>query len=62
MNWSRQLKSVIEDVIADIMFVYPDTSREVAELTASTMIRYPGLLVELNEQVKDKRELGTRGK
>jgi ATP-dependent protease Clp ATPase subunit len=62
MNWSRQLKSVIEDVITDIMFVYPDTSHEVAELTASTMIRYPGLLVELNEQVKDKRELGTRGK
>jgi len=62
MNWSKQLKSVIEDVIADIMFVYPDTSREVVELTASTMIRYPGLLVELNEQVKDKRELGTRGK
>lgn len=54
MNWNKQVNEVLEDIIKDIMFLYPETSREVAELSAATMIRYPKMLIELSEMVKDK--------
>lgn len=55
MAWRKQIDAVLEDLITDIMFVYPETSREVAEAAAATFVRYPNLLIELAEQVKDKR-------
>lgn len=54
MAWHKQVNEVLEDVITDIMFVC-DASRETAEVAAATMIRYPGLLIELAEMVKNKR-------
>jgi len=54
MNWNKQVNEVLEDIIKDIMFLYPETSREVVELSAATMIRYPKMLIELSEMVKDK--------
>lgn len=55
MAWHKQVNAVLEDLIADIMFVYPETSREVAEAAAATFVRYPNMLIELAAMVKDKR-------
>lgn len=52
---NKQLNMVIENVITDIIFLYPDISYEEAELTTATMIQYPNLLIELDIMVKDKR-------
>jgi len=52
---NKQIDMVIEDLITDIMFVYPKVSRETAELSAATFIRYPNMLIELAEMVKEKR-------
>jgi len=52
----KQLNMVIENVIADIIFLYPDISYEEAELTTATMIQYPNLLIELDIMVKDKEK------
>jgi len=59
---NKQLNIVIENVITDIIFLYPDISYEEAELTTATMIQYPNLLIELNEMVKEKRMLGIQDK
>jgi hypothetical protein len=48
------INKVIEDLINDIIFLYPETSHETAEVAVATMIRYPGLLIELAAMVKDK--------
>lgn len=52
---NNTITRVIEELINDIIFLYPETSYETAEVAAATMIRYPGLLIELAAMVKDKR-------
>jgi len=47
----------VEDLITDIMFVFPEVSRQTAERTAATFIRNPKMLVELSEMALDKRRL-----
>ena len=59
---SHYTDTVIEEIIADIMFMFPKTSRRTAELSAVTMIRNPKMLIELNEMVKEKRMLGIQDK
>lgn len=51
---NNTITRVIEELINDIIFLYPETSYETAEVAAATMIRYPGLLIELAAMVKDK--------
>jgi len=52
---NKVITTVIEELINDIIFLYPETSYEMAEVAAATMIRYPGMLIELAAMVKDKR-------
>jgi hypothetical protein len=52
---NNTITRVIEELINDIIFLYPETSYKTAEVAAATMIRYPGLLIELAAMVKDKR-------
>ena len=52
---NNKITRVLEELINDIIFLYPETSHETAEVAAATMIRYPGLLIELAAMVKDKR-------
>jgi hypothetical protein len=59
---SHYTDTVVEEIIADIMFMFPKTSRRTAELSAVTMIRNPKMLIELNEMVKEKRMLGIQDK
>ena len=59
---SHYIDTVIEEIIADIIFMFPKTSRRTAELSAVTMIRNPKMLIELNEMVKEKRMLGIQNK
>jgi hypothetical protein len=59
---SHYTDTVIEEIIADIMFMFPKTSRRTAELSAVTMIRNPKMLIELNEMVKEKRMLEIQDK
>jgi hypothetical protein len=54
--------TVVEEIIADIMFMFPKTSRRIAELSAITFIRNPKMLIELNEMVKEKRMLEIQDK
>jgi hypothetical protein len=59
---SHYTDTVVEEIIADIMFMFPKTSRRTAELSAVTMIRNPKMLIELNEMVKEKRMLEIQDK
>ena len=52
---NKTIITVIEELINDIVFLYPETSYETAEVAAATMIRYPGMLIELAAMIKDKR-------
>ena len=53
---NKQINAAVEEIIADIMFVYNQKlTREIAEMSAATMIRYPDMLIELAAMVKDKR-------
>jgi hypothetical protein len=51
---NKAITTVIEELINNIIFLYPETSYKTAEVAAATMIRYPGLLIELAAMVKDK--------
>lgn len=53
------INNAVEDLIKDIMFVFPEVSLQTAERTAATFIRNPNMLVELDEMVKDKRHLSS---
>ena len=46
---------VFEEIINDIMYVFPESSRSTAEHSAVTFIRNPNLLIELGKLVKNKR-------
>ncbi len=49
------LTIVINELINDIIFLYPETSHEIAEEIVATMIRNPNMLLALATMVKDKR-------
>lgn len=51
----REIDRAFEDIVKDIMYVFPHTSRETAEKSAITFIRYPKMLVELYELSKEKK-------
>lgn len=57
MNQKTQLQAehAFEDIVSDILYVFPESSRETAERSAVTFIRNPKMLVELSEMVKEKR-------
>lgn len=52
---SNILTIVINELINDIIFLYPETSHETAEGIVATMIRNPNMLLMLETMVKDKR-------
>lgn len=54
------INNAVEDLVKDIMFIFPGISLQTAEHTAVTFIRNPNMLVELGEIVKDKRCLSSK--
>lgn len=48
------IEIVIEDIIRDLMFVF-DLDRNTAERVVPTMIKNPGMLVELAEKVNARK-------
>jgi hypothetical protein len=52
---NNMLTIVINELINDIIFLYPETSHEIAEEIVATMIRNPNMLLALATMVKDKR-------
>jgi hypothetical protein len=54
---NKQINVAVEKIIEDIMFVYDQKlTRETAEMSAATMIRYPHMLIKLTAMVKDKQK------
>jgi hypothetical protein len=54
---SRALE-IFNNIVNDILYVWDNVPREVAEKAAITFIRNPQQLIELSELVKEKRRLG----
>ena len=46
---------VFQQIVDDIIFVFPEVSQETAERSATTFIMNPRMLVELSELVKEKK-------
>lgn len=51
----RELNRLFDGIVNDIIYVFPQTSKSVAEKTALTCIQYPKMLLDLQTAVKEKR-------
>lgn len=49
-------EQAFEDIVSDIIYMFPQTSQTVAEQCAITFIRNPKMLIELNEMVREKKK------
>lgn len=52
---NRDLDRMFDGIVKDIIYVFPDTSKDVAERTALTCIQYPKMMLDLQREVREKK-------